>query len=178
MPQKKNPDSCELLRGKSARLQGNLHTLLALMKGLPLTYNRDLQEDKPPVFDSFDQSAICADVLEGTVSGMSFNRERCAEAVSDPALLATDLADLLVSKGVPFRKAHRAVGAVVALAEKKGCALTGLTTEEVRRVDAAFGDDWASVFDIARSMEMRKGTGMPGPAQISSQFSRWAKILG
>jgi argininosuccinate lyase len=178
MPQKKNPDSCELLRGKSARLQGNLHTLLALVKGLPLTYNRDLQEDKPPVFDSFDQSAICADVLEGTVSGMSFNRERCAEAVSDPALLATDLADLLVSKGVPFRKAHRAVGAVVALAEKKGCALTGLSTEEVKRVDAAFGDDWASVFDIARSMQLRKGTGMPGPAQISRQLSRWAKILG
>ena len=74
MPQKKNPDSCELLRGKSARLQGNLHTLLTLVKGLPLTYNRDLQEDKPPVFDSFDQVAICAEVLEGTVRGMSFNR--------------------------------------------------------------------------------------------------------
>ena len=84
MPQKKNPDSCELLRGKSARLQGNLHTLLTLVKGLPMTYNRDLQEDKPPVFDSFDQSAICADVLEGTVRGMSFNRARCAAAASDP----------------------------------------------------------------------------------------------
>ena len=81
MPQKKNPDSCELLRGKSARLQGNLHTLLTLAKGLPLTYNRDLQEDKPPVFDSFDQTAICADVLAGTLAGMTVNRARCAEAV-------------------------------------------------------------------------------------------------
>jgi argininosuccinate lyase len=178
MPQKKNPDSCELLRGKSARLQGNLHTLLTLIKGLPMTYNRDLQEDKPPVFDSFDQSAICADVLEGTVSGMTFNRERCAEAVSDPALLATDLADLLVSRGVPFRKSHRAVGAIVALAEKKGCAITGLSNEDVRRIDPNLGDDWASVFDIGRSMDMRKGTGMPGPTQLSRQFSRWAKILG
>jgi argininosuccinate lyase len=178
MPQKKNPDSCELLRGKSARLQGNLHTLLTLIKGLPMTYNRDLQEDKPPVFDSFDQSAICADVLEGTLSGMEFNRERCAEAVSDPALLATDLADLLVSRGVPFRKAHRAVGAIVALAEKNGCAITGLSNEDVRRIDPNLGDDWASVFDIGRSMEMRKGTGMPGPAQISRQFARWKKILG
>src|ERR1043166_5744742 len=90
MPQKKNPDSCELLRGKSARLQGNLHTLLTLAKGLPLTYNRDLQEDNPPVFDSFDQTAICADVLGGTLAGTKFNREKCAAAVSDPALLATD----------------------------------------------------------------------------------------
>ncbi|MEO6245606.1 MAG: argininosuccinate lyase, partial [Opitutaceae bacterium] len=117
MPQKKNPDSCELLRGKSARLQGNLHTLLTLAKGLPLTYNRDLQEDKPPVFDSFDQTAICADVLAGTVGGLEVMRERCAAAVADPALLATDLADYLVLKGVAFRDAHHAIGAVVRLAE-------------------------------------------------------------
>src|SRR6185436_19714849 len=96
MPQKKNPDSCELLRGKSARLQGNPHTLLTLAKGLPLTYNRDLQEDKPPVFDTFDQSALCADVLAGTFAGMVMIRAKCAAAVADPALLATDLADYLV----------------------------------------------------------------------------------
>jgi argininosuccinate lyase len=178
MPQKKNPDSCELLRGKSARLQGNLHTLLALVKGLPMTYNRDLQEDKPPVFDSFDQSVICADVLEGTVGGMSFNRERCAEAVSDPGLLATDLADLLVSRGVAFRKAHRAVGAIVALAERKGCAIPDLSSDEVNRVHPAFGGDWASVFNLGRAMEMRRGTGMPGPSQLSRQFARWTKTLG
>jgi argininosuccinate lyase len=178
MPQKRNADSCELLRGKSARLQGNLHTLLTLVKGLPMTYNRDLQEDKPPVFDSFDQTVICADVLEGTVKGMSFNRERCAEAVSDPGLLATDLADLLVSRGVAFRKAHRAVGAIVALAEKKGCKINELSDDEVNRIQPEFGKDWASVFDLGRAMEMRKGTGMPGPAQLSRQFARWTKILG
>src|SRR5258708_3811985 len=83
MPQKKNPDSCELLRGKSARLQGNLHTLLTLAKSLPLTYNRDLQEDKPPAFDSLDQSALCADVLAGTLGGLEVNRDRCATAVGD-----------------------------------------------------------------------------------------------
>jgi argininosuccinate lyase len=178
MPQKKNPDSCELLRGKSARLQGNLHTLLALLKGLPMTYNRDLQEDKPPVFDSFDQAAICADVLAGTVGGMTFNRERCLAAVSDPALLATDLADYLVSRGVPFREAHHAVGAVVALAEKKGCQIPELSTAEVRRLNPAFGADWSSVFDLNRAVEMRKGTGMPGPAQVEKQFARWDKLLG
>jgi argininosuccinate lyase len=178
MPQKKNPDSCELLRGKSARLQGNLQALLTLVKGLPMTYNRDLQEDKPPVFDSFDQSSICADVLEGTVRGMSFNRDRCAAAASDPALLATDLADYLVARGVPFREAHHAVGAVVALAERRGCAIPDLPGAEVRRLHPRFGAGWASVFSLGRALSMRKGTGMPGPAQLSRQLARWSRILG
>ena len=177
MPQKKNPDSCELLRGKSARLQGNLHTLLTLVKGLPLTYNRDLQEDKPPVFDSFDQSALCADVLAGTLGGLTINRERCATAVRDPVLLATDLADYLVLKGVPFRAAHRAVGAVVRLAEKNHVALNLLPTDEVRKIHAAFGADWVEVFNLEGALAKRTGTGMPGPAQIAKQFARWKKAL-
>ncbi len=177
MPQKKNPDSCELLRGKSARLQGNLHTLLTLTKGLPLTYNRDLQEDKPPVFDSFDQTAICADVLGGTLGGMTFYRERCAAAVADPALLATDLADYLVLKGVAFRDAHHAVGAVVRLAEKNSVALDQLPTEEVQKINAAFGADWVEVFDLKRALSKRTGTGMPGPAQVAKQFARWKRAL-
>ncbi len=177
MPQKKNPDSCELLRGKSARLQGNLHTLLTLTKGLPLTYNRDLQEDKPPVFDSFDQTALCAEVLAGTLGGMTIHRERCAAAVSDPALLATDLADYLVLKGVPFRDAHHAVGAVVRLAEENGVALNHLGMADVQAVHPAFRDDWAEVFDLRRALAKRKGTGMPGPKQVAAQFARWKKRL-
>jgi argininosuccinate lyase len=177
MPQKKNPDSAELLRGKSARLQGNLHTLLTLVKGLPLTYNRDLQEDKPPVFDSFDQTAICADVLAGALAGLAVNRERCATAVSDPALLATDLADYLVTKGVAFRAAHHAVGAVVKLAEKNSMRLDQLPAEEVQKIHAAFGPDWATVFNLDRAMAKRTGTGMPGPAQMKRQFARWSKAL-
>jgi argininosuccinate lyase len=177
MPQKKNPDSCELLRGKSARLQGNLHTLLTLAKGLPLTYNRDLQEDKPPVFDSFDQTALCADVLAGTLGGMTVNRDRCAAAVSDPALLATDLADYLVIKGVAFRDAHHAVGAVVRLAEQKKVGLNQLSTADVRQVHASFGPDWAEVFNLKRALAKREGTGMPGPKQVARQFKRWEKRL-
>jgi argininosuccinate lyase len=177
MPQKKNPDSCELLRGKSARLQGNLHTLLTLVKGLPLTYNRDLQEDKPPVFDSFDQTALCADVLGGTLAGITVFRARCAEAVADPALLATDLADYLVARGVPFREAHHAVGAVVKLAETLKLPLDQLPTAEVKKIHTGYGDDWACVFDLKRAMAMRAGTGMPGPAQIKKQFKRWEKVL-
>jgi argininosuccinate lyase len=178
MPQKKNPDSCELLRGKSARLQGNLHTLLTLAKGLPLTYNRDLQEDKPPVFDSFDQSALCADVLAGTLGGMTVHAAGCAAAVADPALLATDLADYLVRKGVPFRDAHHAVGAVVRLAEQREVLLNRLETREVRGIHPAFGDDWATVFDLERALARREGTGMPGPKQVARQFARWRKALG
>lgn len=177
MPQKKNPDSCELLRGKSARLQGNLHTLLTLAKGLPLTYNRDLQEDKPPVFDSFDQTGLCADVFAGTVGGMRINRGACAAAVADPALLATDLADYLVERGVPFREAHHVVGAVVQLAEKHAMQLDQLPTEEVMKLHPAFGPDWIAVFDLKRALAKRRGTGMPGPAQIRRQFARWKKRL-
>jgi argininosuccinate lyase len=177
MPQKKNPDSCELLRGKSARLQGNLHTLLTLTKGLPLTYNRDLQEDKPPVFDSFDQSALCADVLAGTLAGMAIHRDRCAAAVSDPALLATDLADYLVLKGVAFRDAHHAVGAVVRLAEQYHVALNQLAYDDVKKIHPAFGADWIEVFNVKRALAKRAGTGMPGPAQVARQFARWKKLL-
>jgi len=177
MPQKKNPDACELLRGKSARLQGNLHTLLALVKGLPLTYNRDLQEDKPPVFDSFDQSALCADVLAGVFGGLTFNRARCTAAVADPLLLATDLADYLVLKGVAFRDAHHAVGAVVRLAEKSVIRLDQLPTTEIQKIHPAFDNDWAQVFDLKRAFEKRTGPGMPGPGQVAKQFKRWEKIL-
>jgi hypothetical protein len=163
MPQKKNPDACELLRGKSARLQGNLHTLLALVKGLPMTYNRDLQEDKPPVFDSFDQSALCADVLAGQ-PWAAWVQPALRRRLADPALLATDLADYLVERGVPFREAHHAVGAVVALAERKGCLRSPeLSTEEVKRLHAAFGQDWRKVFDLAWRLRGAGGPGCPAP---------------
>jgi len=178
MPQKKNPDSLELLRGKAARLQGNLHTLLVLVKGLPLTYNRDLQEDKPPVFDSHDQTALCLQVLAGTVASLTVNKKKCAAAVADPALLATDLADYLVGKHVPFRAAHHVVGAVVRLAEQKGVPLNQLAFADVKQIHPAFGRDWVQSFDLTKAMARRTGTGMPGPAQVARQFRRWAKILG
>jgi len=177
MPQKKNPDAFELIRGKAARLQGNLHTLLTLVKGLPLTYNRDLQEDKPPLFDSHDQLALCLDVAAGTMAGLRINRARCAAAVADPALLATDLADYLVRAGVAFRAAHHAVGAVVRLAETKGVPLDRLEWADVRAVHPAFGRDWAEAFDLGKAMARRRGTGMPGPAQVRRQLARWRKRL-
>jgi argininosuccinate lyase len=177
MPQKKNPDACELLRGKSARLQGNLHTLLTLTKGLPLTYNRDLQEDKPPVFDSFDQAAICADILAGVLSGLRINVETCWSAVRDASLLATDLADYLVKQGVPFREAHHAIGAVVKLAESRTMELDQLALAELQAIHPAFKADWKDVFDLERALHRRTGTGMPGPKQVRRQIARWTGIL-
>jgi argininosuccinate lyase len=148
-----------------------------MTKGLPLTYNRDLQEDKPPVFDSLDTTAICAEVLAGTLEGIRVNSARCAAAVSDPALLATDLADYLVERGVPFREAHHAVGAVVKLAEQQGKPLNQLATADVKACHPGYGDDWAVVFDLKRAMAKRTGTGMPSPAQFKKQLARWAKVL-
>lgn len=177
MPQKKNPDAMELLRGKSGRVIGNQQSLFVMVKGLPLTYNRDLQEDKTQVFDSFDQVALCLDVLTGTLAGLEFRADRCARAVADPGLLATDLADYLVARGAPFREAHHVVGALVALAERLGVALPETPDEQARALHPLMGADWREVFDLGRAMAAREGVGMPGPKQIRKQLARWRKAL-
>jgi argininosuccinate lyase len=117
-------------------------------------------------------------VLAGTLGGLTINHDRCASAVKDPALLATDLADYLVLKGVAFRDAHHAVGAVVRLAEQSAIAIDHLSNEDVKKIHSAFGADWVEVFDLKRALAKRTGTGMPGPAQVAKQFARWKKLLG
>jgi argininosuccinate lyase len=173
MPQKKNPDALELLRGKSARLQGHLQTLLTLIKGLPLTYNRDLQEDKPPVFDAFDQLALGLQVLARTIEGLKINAAVCAAAAGDPLLLATDLADHLVLRGMPFREAHHAVGALVALAEKIKTPLNKISDADARKIAPQLGPDWREIFDVKRALAAREQPGMPGPKQTAAQIARW-----
>ncbi|MCC5788552.1 MAG: argininosuccinate lyase [Opitutales bacterium] len=177
MPQKKNPDAMELLRGKSARLQGNLQTLMVLCKGLPLTYNRDLQEDKPPVFDSYDHLFISLEVLGGCLEGMDFRRENCARAVADPLLLATDLADYLVQQGVAFRRAHHLVGTVVAMAEKANVPIDQLPEEQVRGLDEAFGVDWRDVFSLERARKERRSFGSPGRVPVRDALLNWETRL-
>ncbi|HXA14591.1 MAG TPA: argininosuccinate lyase, partial [Opitutaceae bacterium] len=122
-------------------------------------------------------TGLCADVLAGTVAGFTVHYDRCAAAVADPALLATDLADYLVRKGVPFREAHHAIGAVVRVAEHSAVRLDRLSLDEVRAVHPAFDQDWVEIFDLGRAMARRTGTGMPGPVQLKKQFARWQKIL-
>ncbi|GHB98008.1 argininosuccinate lyase [Cerasicoccus arenae] len=177
MPQKKNPDSFELLRGKAARLQGHVTALMAMTKGLPLTYNRDLQEDKPPVFDAFDQTMICLAVLAGSFDGAAFNEEKCAAAVSDPALLATDLVDYLVVRGVAFRDAHHIIGALVGLSEKKKLPLNELSLADVQGVSDKFAADWVDVFNVPAALKKREKTGMPGPRQVKKQLAKWKASL-
>ena len=178
MPQKKNPDSMELLRGKSGRIIGNLQSLYTMVKGLPLTYNRDLQEDKVQVFDSFDQIELCLQVLAGTIAGMRFNKARCKVAVADPGLLATDLADWLVEQGVAFRNAHHVVGAMVARAEKLKLPLSQVPQKDAEKIHPTLKRDWTCVFDLDRAFRSREGTGMPGPKQIKRQLNRWNKAYG
>ena len=177
MPQKKNPDVAELTRGKTSRVIGNLVALLTLLKGLPMTYNRDLQEDKERLFDTADTVRatvrICAAMLRHTL----VNREVCLAAARDPALLATDLADYLVLKGMPFRQAHHAVGALVALAERTGKRLNQLTLQELRSVEKRFGADALQLFDLRKAMARRKLTGSPGTAEVRKQLARWKKLL-
>jgi argininosuccinate lyase len=177
MPQKKNPDSLELARGKAARIMGHVSALLTLVKGLPLTYNRDLQEDKPPVFEAFDLTLDCLLVLEGTLGGMEVCAGRCAEAVSDPLLLATDLVDYLVLKGVPFREAHHVVGTLVALAEKSGCPMDAIPLEKARAICGKIGPDWTRCFSVKTALAAREKPGMPGPRQIRKELNRWRRAL-
>lgn len=177
MPQKKNPDVFELIRGKSARLSGNLQTILGMVKGLPLTYNRDLQEDKPPVFDSFDQTALMLETMAACVAGIRPNPENCRAAVADPALLATDLVDYLVKKGLPFREAHHVVGRLVAMAEDKSLPLDQLPYEEVAQTHTFLGEDWNEVFNLERALSARERPGMPGPEEVAARINHWRKEL-
>ncbi len=170
MPQKKNPDLAELARGKSARLLGNLMQSLALLKGLPLTYNRDLQEDKQPLFDSADTLSATLPVLAQLIGNIAINEDRCLEAASDPVLLATDLADFLVMQGMPFRQAHHAVGALVGEAEREGRSLPDLAREH-------YGADAARVFSLKHALSARKSIGAPSPVNLKRQLKRWKKVL-
>jgi argininosuccinate lyase len=177
MPQKKNPDVAELLRGKSARVIGNLVALLTLLKGLPMTYNRDLQEDKERLFDTSDTVRASVRVGEAMLRNTSINRKACLAAASDSMLLATDLADYLVRKGLPFRAAHHAVGALVALAEGRGKTLNQLTPAEFQSVEKRFAPDVLKVFDLKRALARREMTGAPGTREVRKQLARWRKLL-
>jgi argininosuccinate lyase len=177
MPQKKNPDVAELSRGKTGRVVGNLMALLTLLKGLPMTYNRDLQEDKERLFDSVDTVRATARLMGAMLRNTRLNRGACERAASDPALLATDLADYLVRKGMPFRQAHHVVGAVVSVAEKTGKALNELTLAELQSVDKTFGRDALSVFNLKSAMAKRNLVGAPGTKEVTKQLARWREEL-
>ena len=179
MPQKKNPDIAELARGKTGRVVGNLMALLTLLKGLPMTYNRDLQEDKERLFDTADTVRATTRLLAAMLAHKEtyVKTAVCAAAAADSMLLATDLADYLVKKGMPFRHAHHIVGAVVALSEKTGKPLHQLTLAELQDIDQTFGNDALSVFDLKTAMNKRNLPGAPGTREVARQLARWRQQL-
>jgi argininosuccinate lyase len=177
MPQKKNPDVAELTRGKSARLIGNLMSILTLLKGLPMTYNRDLQEDKEPLFDSIDTISLALEVFTEMISGMDVNRAKTTAAASDPMLLATDLADYLVNHGVPFRQAHEVIGKLVAYSIEQKRGFGEMTFAEFQQFSPAFEADVTACLNLETALAARMGIGAPSPQNVKAQLARWRTVL-
>jgi argininosuccinate lyase len=173
MPQKKNPDVCELTRGKTGRMIGNLVTLFTVVKGLPMTYNRDLQEDKEAVFDSIDQTKLVLEVYAAMIRELEFDTGTMQHAASDPTLLATDLADYLVLRGLPFRQAHEAIGGLVAYSQKEQRALPDLSLEEFRRFSDRFEPDLYQVFKLDTAMRKRIAIGAPSAKNVAAELEAW-----
>ncbi|MBI4541067.1 MAG: argininosuccinate lyase [Gemmatimonadetes bacterium] len=176
MPQKRNPDVAELARGKSGRLTGNLVALLTLLKGLPTSYNRDIQEDKELLFDSVDTLLLTLPALAGALETALWNAERVAAGLDD-ALLATDLADYLVRKGVPFRESHEIVGRLVRRAEEEGRGLSALPDAAFREAHSAFGTDVREVFSWERAVEARAVPGGTARQALMSQLEEAGRRL-
>lgn len=177
MPQKKNPDVAELTRGKAGRVFGNLMALLTLLKGLPMTYNRDLQEDKERLFDTSDTIHSTLKLMAAMLEHTRVNAQNCAAAASDAALLATDLADYLVCKGVPFRQAHHTVGRLVGLTEGEERGLRDLSLHDLQAADAHFGTDVLEIFELRKALAKRTIPGAPAPRQVQRQLRQWKKRL-
>jgi argininosuccinate lyase len=176
MPQKKNPDSLELMRGKSGRMVGHLVGLLTTLKGLPSAYNKDLQEDKEALFDAVDTLSLELPIAAGLIRTLKVNAGRMAAAL-DGAILATDLADYLVRKGVPFRQSHVLVGQAVKRAETLGLSLQDLALADFQAIHPAFGGDVYEVFDFRQSVAARDTTGGTAPAAVRTQIERAKELM-
>ena len=169
MPQKKNPDSLELLRGKAGRVFGDMSGLLMTLKGLPSTYNKDLQEDKEPLFDAMETLAGALPIAAGALATLTVNRDKMAQALV-PEMLATDLAEYLVRKGVPFRETHDIAGEAVALAESEGIALSDLFLTALRSLHPAFDEGVSAVWSYERSVEQRDVRGGSSRRAVQEQI--------
>jgi argininosuccinate lyase len=177
MPQKKNPDMAELTRGKTGRLYGNLMSILTTLKGLPSSYNRDLQEDKKALFDSVDTVRAALEIFAAMLPELKINAAEMESAARDPSLLATDLAEYLVKKGMPFRQAHETVGQIVRQAGKSNRTLDQISLGDLQAISPLFDVDLASVFDVRRSLGERKAIGAPSPENIAARIKYWQKLL-
>ena len=175
MPQKKNPDMAELARGKSGRLIGNLMSVLTMLKGLPFAYNRDLQEDKEPLFDSLDTLALVIPAVSGMIATTNFDREKMKLSAPTGFSLATEIADYLVRKNVPFAQAHEAAGACVALCEKTSCRLHELTDKQFAEIHPSLDPSVREVLTIQGALASRTTAGGTAPSQVLVQISNAKK---
>jgi argininosuccinate lyase len=177
MPQKVNPDSAELLRAKSPRVAADYAALIGVMHALPLTYGKDMQEDKEPLFDAIDTIELCLDATEGMLTGIAFDRERLAAASGDEMLAATEVADLLVRRGVPFREAHGIVGGLVRDAVEQGRSLSELSPEDLRRRSEHLDDSYYEVLERSSWLESKRIAGGTGSAPLTVQIGEARETL-
>ena len=177
MPQKKNPDMAELARGKTGRLYGNLLAILTTLKALPSSYNRDLQEDKEAVFDSVDTVRSALEVFAALLPELKIHVQRMDAAANDPALLATDLAEYLVKKGLPFREAYEVVGALVKRASEMRLALDNISLWQMQELSPLFAEDVTAVFSARRSLAARTAVGAPSPENVATRLGYWRTHL-
>jgi argininosuccinate lyase len=177
MPQKKNPDSLELVRGKAGRVFGDLMGLLTTLKGLPLAYNKDMQEDKEAVFDAFDTSSVCLEVARTVLSNINVNQGRTFAAASRGYMNATELADYLVRKGMPFREAHEIVGRIVMKGIEAGKEINELPVEELRSFSTLIDEDIALALTLESTLASKGGTGGTSPQQTTAAIAAARKSL-
>jgi argininosuccinate lyase len=177
MPQKKNPDVAELTRGKTGRVYGSLTALLTIMKGLPLAYNRDMQEDKEPVFDASDTVMLTLSVFTGMLKNITVNKEAMRKAAEDGFITATDLADYLVRKGMPFRRAHEIVGRAVLLATKLGCGLRNVPLEDYRKLSPLISEDVFDAISLEASVGRRTSYGGTAPSNLKKRLQSLQKKM-
>ncbi len=177
MPQKKNPDMAELIRAKTGKVFGNYVSLISTMKSLPLSYNRDLQEDKEPLFDSYFIYSDSLEIITGMMNGIKINKEKFIKDLDGDFILATDVADWLVLKGIPFRKAHEIVGRLVKTLEYKNLNFKNVTLDLLKNVDPIFDETVMECFDIKTSLKRKKTFGSPNPAYVKERIEYWRNLL-
>ena len=177
MPQKKNPDIAELTRGKTGRLNGNLISIMTTLKGLPMTYNRDLQEDKEPLFDSIDTIQNAVAIFSEMIEAMEVNKEKTSQACSDPFLFATDIADYLVLRGVPFREAHKIVGKLTAHSVSTKTPFQKIKIDKYHEFSSHFDEGVFQLFNIESALNSREATGAPSPKNMAKQIDAWKEKL-
>jgi argininosuccinate lyase len=178
MPQKKNPDAAELLRAKAPRVAGSLATLLGVLHALPLAYSKDLQEDKEALFDAVDTIELCLEAADRMLGGMRFDRERMAAAAADEMVAATDVADLLVRKGMPFREAHGVVGSLVRTAVESERTLSDLTPDELASHSELLDDGYYRVLEEGAWLDSKLSRGSTGAERLDEQLEAARRVVG